>query len=362
MPTILLLLCGLLFARHDAIRNPKWHTIIPWPDKKISLLFVKNNKSGITDFERVGSLVNPQRIPTRERSSKMFGSVLSPSISNNRFQSILFEKIIIDEKIFNRLIAGKAYLANDFPALPNLLSSVNDRIAEKTSDSHDHGWFQGSVCRGAIMIASCSSLIVATAVKATVVCSYTILAIVVGCALILLRIGWSTLCPSMKLKSPRSKKKKYLHNQMSVPSNGRELQRPRRRTAATAKATKSWSLTFLFLLLFVSEELIVMVNGIDALPNGHENCGTASERKPTDLCGIVDIWIAGTYGAPTTAQTDAKAVLVSKYGEIAEWDDFSQVTTMHSLFRGKAAFNGDISKWNFNNVESMSHSKSLVKV
>ena len=105
-----------------------------------------------------------------------------------------------------------------------------------------------------------------------------------------------------------------------------------------------------------------MVNGFDALPNGHENCGTASERKPTDLCGIVDIWIAGTYGAPTTAQTDAKAELVLKYGEIAEWVDFSQVTTMHSLFRGKAAFNGDISKWNFNNVESMSHSKSLVKI
>ena len=104
-----------------------------------------------------------------------------------------------------------------------------------------------------------------------------------------------------------------------------------------------------------------MVNGFDALPNG---CPFSAVRMPTNLCGIVDIWIAGTYGTgdddtpsiPSTAQTDAKAAVVLKYGEIDVWD-VSQVTKMNYLFYKKKTFNGDISKWQVDNVEFMIYSK-----
>ena len=128
----------------------------------------------------------------------------------------------------------------------------------------------------------------------------------------------------------------------------------------------SWSMTFLFLLLFVSEGFIGMVNGFDALPNGHFSCILTPVRMSTNLCGIVDIWIAGTYGTQkygppsridiSAEEKNAKDDIVVKYGEIEEWD-VSQVTMMSSLFYNKKTFNGDISKWQVDNVEFMYYSK-----
>jgi len=79
----------------------------------------------------------------------------------------------------------------------------------------------------------------------------------------------------------------------------------------------------------------------------------------TDLCGIVDIWIAGTYGAVTTAEKTAKDDIVGQYGEIEEWNVL-QVTNMRSLFYQKTTFNADLSKWNVTNVENMQSSKFFI--
>jgi hypothetical protein len=73
----------------------------------------------------------------------------------------------------------------------------------------------------------------------------------------------------------------------------------------------------------------------------------------------VDIWIAGTYDTPSTTQTAAKNAIVSQYGEIDAWD-VSQVTNMDSLFYEKLTFNGDVSKWNVENVLSMIKSKFFI--
>ena len=95
------------------------------------------------------------------------------------------------------------------------------------------------------------------------------------------------------------------------------------------------------------------------MPNGHKVCSSSPNRLSTDLCGIVDIWIAGTYGTVTTEEKTAKDGIVVKYGEIEEWD-VSRVTTMYSLFYFKTLFNADLSKWNVTNVESMSGSKFFI--
>jgi hypothetical protein len=163
----------------------------------------------------------------------------------------------------------------------------------------------------------------------------------------------------VKKKKSRSRKKKHLRNQKKKEKmvlKNKELHRLKR-SRSVMKWCWSWSLTLLFLLLFVSEEFIVMVSGFDALPNGL-SFFTISPlfRTSKNLCGILDIWIAGTYGTPSTEQTEAKDAIVLKYGEIDVWD-VSQVTTMESLFWQKQTFDGDISKWNVENVENMDSSK-----
>ena len=95
------------------------------------------------------------------------------------------------------------------------------------------------------------------------------------------------------------------------------------------------------------------------MPNGHKVCSSSPNRLSTDLCGIVDIWIAGTYGTVTPAEKTAKDGIVFQYGEIEEWD-VSQVTTMRSLFQLKSKFNADLSKWNVNNVKSLQSSKFFI--
>jgi len=158
----------------------------------------------------------------------------------------------------------------------------------------------------------------------------------------------SSSCSS-SMKS-RSKKKKHLRNQKK-------------------KKTMfwPWSMTCLFLLLFVTEEIIVMVNGLEALPDSHhdDGCYHSSNRLSTNLCGIVNIWIDGTYthdtgqdepSEPSTAQTNAKDEIVARYGDIDVWN-VSQVTTMHFLFFNKKTFNGDISRWQVDNVVDMFGSK-----
>ena len=104
---------------------------------------------------------------------------------------------------------------------------------------------------------------------------------------------------------------------------------------------------------------VTWVNGLEALPNGHKVCSSSPNRLSTDLCGIVDIWIAGTYGTVTTEEQIAKDGIVGQYGEIEEWD-VSQVTTMSFLFYNKRTFNADLSKWNVNNVKSLQSSKFFI--
>ena len=185
----------------------------------------------------------------------------------------------------------------------------------------------------------------------------------------------------------RKKKKKHLRNQKKnknkkkmLSSKNKESVRPKgRKGSFVLEQLWPWSLTLFFLLLFVSEEFIVMVHGFDALPNGlgGYDCGDIlSGRTSTSLCGIVDIWIAGTFekceltcwqtgtstDTITTAEKEAKDTIVAKYGEIEHWD-VSQVTIMSFLFyyteRGKNIFNADLSKWNVANVLHMEGSKFL---
>ena len=113
--------------------------------------------------------------------------------------------------------------------------------------------------------------------------------------------------------------------------------------------------------MLVSEEFLVMVNGLEALPNGLSgiDCSSSSNRLSTNLCGIVDIWIDGTYEYVTPAEKTAKDGIVVQYGEIEEWD-VSRVTTMRFLFNGKSTFNADLSKWNVTNVENMKESKFFI--
>jgi hypothetical protein len=108
--------------------------------------------------------------------------------------------------------------------------------------------------------------------------------------------------------------------------------------------------------MFVSDEFIVLVNGLEALPDSHGVCYSSSNRLSTDLCGIVDIWIDGTV---TPAAETAKDGIVVQYGEIEEWD-VSRVTTMAYLFYNKRTFNADLSKWNVTNVENMQSSKFFI--
>ena len=111
--------------------------------------------------------------------------------------------------------------------------------------------------------------------------------------------------------------------------------------------------------MLVSEEFIVMVNGLEALPDGNNGCSSLSNRLSTNLCGIVDTWILGTYGTVTPAEKTAKDGIVVQYGEIEEWD-VSQVTAMGSLFHDRHTFNADLSKWNVTNVENMQISKFFI--
>jgi hypothetical protein len=168
---------------------------------------------------------------------------------------------------------------------------------------------------------------------------------------------------SKKKKSTRNRKKKRLNSSIVLSStaatlnNKRKSQKHRRNSHAILEWCWSWSLTLLFLLLVMSEEFLVMVNGLEALPDGHINCAYSPYRLSTiNLCGIVDIWIAGTYGTVPTAAKTAKDGIVGQYGEIEEWD-VSQVTTMKALFKSKSTFNADLSKWQVNNVEDMHSSK-----
>jgi len=176
-------------------------------------------------------------------------------------------------------------------------------------------------------------------------------------------IGLSTWTSAVKVEPPQSRKKKHLRNQKKKKEKkkSRDPQRPRRRSKRSSllEWCWSWSVTLLFLLLFVTGEFIAIVNAFDPLPNGHSSCSALALRKSTDLCGIVDIWIAGTYGTPSTTQTAAKNATVSQYGEIDVWD-VSQVTNMDSLFYEKLTFNGDVSKWNVENVLSMIKSKFFI--
>jgi len=179
--------------------------------------------------------------------------------------------------------------------------------------------------------------------------------------------AWNSVV--VKAKTPRSKK--HLRNQKKMkqtpPKRKKNYRQKRRRRSTMEQCWSSWSLTLLFLFLFMFEEFIGTVNGFEALPDGQgTTCSDATSRLATSLCGIVDIWIRGTYDIAytdnenvvhsvdgiTTDESKAKIAIVATYGEIEDWD-LSLVTQTTYLFYQKKRFVGDISKWNVENVVQM---------
>ena len=125
---------------------------------------------------------------------------------------------------------------------------------------------------------------------------------------------------------------------------------------STKGSRSSWylhrNLKWIFLLLLVSKEVVVVM-GFDVLPEG---CGYGGDRLDTNLCRIVDEWVAGYFKTSdsesdtiTTAEIAKKDAIETQYGHISEWD-VSQVTDMGSLFKNQYHFNADLSKWTTTNT------------
>ena len=102
---------------------------------------------------------------------------------------------------------------------------------------------------------------------------------------------------------------------------------------------------FKFMAVVCFAMQVVVVNGYPKMPDGCK--GKDWDDRTCDLKEAIDELIALNADGSGTHST---------YGPVAEWD-MSLVTDLSYAFSTKGSFNGDISKWQTQNVKSMRGSK-----
>ena len=99
---------------------------------------------------------------------------------------------------------------------------------------------------------------------------------------------------------------------------------------------------FKFMAVVYFAMQVVVVNGYEKMPDGCK--GKASNDRTCDLRKAIDELNADGSGTHST------------YGPVADWD-MSLVTDLSYAFLSKGSFNGDISKWQTQNVTTLYASK-----
>ena len=159
---------------------------------------------------------------------------------------------------------------------------------------------------------------------------------------------WTMLLTGLKAKTPQSQK--HLRNQKNKKQTSskrkQHYRQKKRRRSTIEQCWSSWSLSLLFLFLFVSEEFIVMVDAVCAPSN------IAELIEARDLC-FGDT--SGKYGYCYSFAKQSNSNGCNDGGEnglMGDWD-ISKLTSLNQAFYDQTTFNADISKWDTSSVISM---------